>query len=400
MGKAPITASREKGILLPARFSVTSWRVTCPRSSVRSAGAARLGWRRAAPGRCPGSAAAAAGADSRAAAWPDSSQMRPTGTSGVTEFRHGTCRVPVRRRCPSPRARGPGQGRSGAGDRGTFPAPRGPQRGGGKEGGERRARDGALREGGSEGERLAAGALPRGPGRAALRWRKGRPPGAAVTRLRRGGAAPRPRVGAAARPRRGERALSGAARGACGAAEDEQPAPTGQGAAAEVAERAAAGLHRESLGLAVEECPGAAARRSVPAAPRPPLPARGRWGDAPAPVARRGPAPGAPSLLPERGEPAASAGRDGQLPAGRRRAACGRVGLRAGAGQAGRSPRPLQAAPARVPAGSAGCSHTQSGSGLSLPLAPCRRHLLSVSETKRVGFTSGKQAHLLLRSVF
>lgn len=120
-------------------------------------------------------------------------------------------------------------------------------------------------------------------------------------------------------------------------------------------------------------------------------------------VPLRGDAWGAPAPLPppERGDPAASSRRDGELPAGTRSAVSGWVGPRAAAGcrQVG-PPSPCRQHLPECWRAARGCSHKQSGSGLSLAVAPCRRRLLSISEMKRVGFASGKQAHLLLRSVF
>ena len=149
---------------------------------------------------------------------------------------HGGCDP---RAASRPQHAAPQRGRTPA----SLPRPTGEEEG---EGGRRAAGVGAL---GEAGGRAAAP----GRGRAALRCR-GRPPGAALTRLRRG-------CPAAPCGRRRGAGLPGAA---CGASENERPALPGQGAAPAVAERAAAGLHRQSLGLAVEECQRAAARRSVP----------------------------------------------------------------------------------------------------------------------------------------
>lgn len=143
-------------------------------------------------------------------------------------------------------------------------------------------------------------------------------------------------------------------------------------------------------------------RRYLPAAARGDTP-----GDVAAPAARRGPAPGG-RLGGTSSAAAAGARRPrGFVPAGRGapgRNAVGsvRAGRDAGSSrvQTGRTPSPCTQHLPRCWRAARGCSHKQSGSGLSLAVAPCRRRLLSISEMKRVGFASGKQAHLLLRSVF
>ncbi|CAN8195918.1 unnamed protein product [Coccothraustes coccothraustes] len=137
-------------------------------------------------------------------------------------------------------------------------------------------------------------------------------------------------------------------------------------------------------------------RRYLPAAARGDAP-----GSVPAPAARRGPAPGA---WPRDTISAAGAARPrGFGPGGTGSSRQERGGQRADGsgcgqepGQAGRSPSPCRQHLPGCRRAARGCSHT-----VGLPAKPPRR---SVSEApserlrneKRVGFASGKQAHLLL----
>lgn len=404
MGEAPITASRGKGSPLQARFSVPSWWVTSPWSCGRRPLAAveRQGWGGGGSSRSL-SREHTGGSGNR---W-ELTAGQPRGLGRTVPEWGPRAQAGSRNLGAGPReVRGPGPSvvpesegrgvpvRAGAGPEPGAPSPprggRGAGEGSGAEGGGRRAWDGALSEAGRE---AGGGSAAPGAGAGGAQVKEGPP-------ARGGGDAAAARRGCPAapcglRPSAGRRAAAGAERG-CPGRHAEPPRMSSQ-------RRPAKAQLRRSLSEQLRDSTAKAwdllwrnVRERRLAGQSPPLPARGsprgQPGDVPAPAARRGPAPGGllggtrseetPRLrVGQVGEPRQERGR--QCPGG---SGCGRE---PGTGRS--DPQPLRAA---------GVSHKQPGSGLSLAVAPCRRHLLSISEIKRVGFASGKQAHLLLWSVF
>lgn len=134
--------------------------------------------------------------------------------------------------------------------------------------------------------------------------------------------------------------------------------------------------------------------------------ARGRPGGRPG---RLGGTCPAASAAPERGDLGAAAATGPGAPGHRLgcRHGCrwqrpGRSRCRARSGvQTGQNhPSPVQAAPARVLEGTEGMVPQTAALRAKSGVAPRRRHLLSISEIKRVDFASGKQTYLLVFSKF